>query len=605
MIIATAGHVDHGKTQLVKVLTGVDTDTLVEEKKRALTIDVGFAYLSLDNGENIGFIDVPGHNRFIRNAICGLAATDFVLLIVAADDGVMPQTVEHLSIIDLLKIKQGAIVISKTDCVSDEQLESVKQQVGVSVQNTVAALWPVFTVSSLSNKGIEALKYFLVKQDLTKTYRKGDVLAQGNFRMPVDRVFSIKGVGLVATGTIFAGQIRQGDNVTIVGSNKRLRVRGLHVQNIESEFGVQGQRCAINLAGSGLQNDLIKRGSWVTAGSVSDPVYRFDAEVCVLDTVTRPLKHWTPVHLHHAASESTARIAVLESRSIQPGASGLVQIVSDHPLGASFGDHFIIRDQSARFTLGGGHVIDIFPPRRGRAKPERIEVLRLMNDDDHGMVLQRLLNSSAKVVDLDRFAANRNLTQQVVSDLYQHLNILLIKSNCRNPDITRQSTDELQRKPEDDVRWRKVEKALNKEGIRAMSVSELADTVELPLKQVNSLLTRGIRRGRVIRLSVKLLITSQHLTSLRALIENLVHDSNNDCFGLSDFRKATGIGRNRSIEMLECLDNQGITIRIKNNRQLSPMAARRFDQLLKNHHPDNGKDRTLVGRPVFKTGGGR
>jgi len=601
MIVATAGHVDHGKTQLVKALTGVDTDTLAEEKKRGLTIELGFAYLPIEDAGNIGFIDVPGHNRFIRNAICGFAATDFVLLVVAADDGIMPQTEEHLSIIDLLKVKQGAIVISKTDCVSNERLEIIKQQVNSRLQHTVAAAWPVFPVSSVNNKGIDALKHFLVKQGLTKRPGEDDAPAPGNFRMPVDRVFSIKGVGQIVTGTIFASQIRQGDSVTIAGSNKRLRVRGLHVQNIESDYGEQGQRCAINLAGSEMQKGLIKRGSWVTADNVSDPVDRFDAEVRILDSATRPLKHWTPVHLHHAASESTARVAVLECSSLKPGATGLVQIVSDHPLGASFGDHFIIRDQSARFTLGGGHVIDIFPPRRGRAKPERIEVLRQMNDDNHEMVLQGLLDKNNEVVDLHQFAANRNLTQQAVSDFYQRL----IKSHRRNPDISGLSTDELQCKSEDDVLSQTLEKALNKEGIRAMSVSELAEVIELSTGQLTSLLTCGVRRGLVVQLSGKLFISVRHLTALKELIETLVYQNKDNRFSLTEFRDTTSLGRNRAIEMLECLDNQGITIRIENYRELSPMAARRFQQLLKSDHQSNGKDRTLVGRPVFKTGGGR
>ena len=612
MIVATAGHVDHGKTQLVKALTGVDTDTLDEEKKRGLTIDIGFAYLPLGNGENIGFIDVPGHSRFMRNAICGLAATDFVLFVVAADDGVMPQTEEHLAVIDLLKVERGAIAISKTDGVSIAQLEIVKQQVNHFVENTMAAEWPIFSVSSLSNEGIGVLRDYLVERGLVEKQGDEGIQVQDNFRMPIDRVFSLKGVGLIATGTIFAGKVQQGDTVTIAGSNKRLRVRGLKIQNSDAEFGMRGQRCAINLAGSELQKGSIKRGSWVTAEIVSDPVYRFDAEIRILDSVDRSLKHWTPVHLHHAASESTARVAVLESQAIRPSTSGLVQIVCDHPVGASFGDFFIIRDQSAKTTLGGGKVIDIFPPKRGRARPERIQFLKLSNCDDTETVLQNLIKNSPNGVDLNRFAGNRNLTPEAASDLVALLDMQVVSQGGSTAGYSRQFIDQLDNnsvsKPQlnlaEDDGWMKIEKALNKEGIRGMSIGELTEAVELSLKQLSSMLACGSYQGLVVKLSDKLFVLPQYLALLNDKLKFLVQQSDTDGFSIAAFRKATGVGRNRAIEILECFDNQGVTRRVDQHRVLLPVAERRFDQLFKNHQTE-GKDRTLVGRPVFKTGGGR
>lgn len=419
MIVATAGHVDHGKTQLVKSLTGIDTDTLAEEKKRGLSIDIGFAYLAVEGQPSIGFIDVPGHDRFIKNALCGLSSADFVLLVVAADDGPMPQTEEHLAIIDLLDIRKGAIVISKIDRVSADQIEVANFKIKQLVKNTLLSHWPTFQVSSISNSGVEELKSFLVQHRLTAVNSKPDIVFKTNFRLAVDRVFEKKGAGLIVTGTIFAGRVCLNDRVTISGSKIQLRVRGIHVQNNKAEFGIQGQRCAINLAGNNLRKDQIKRGDWVTSGLVANPVTRFDAEIQIINNSPRPLAHWTPVHLHQAASETTARIAVLENQSIKPGEKGLVQIVTDHSVGAFFGDYFIIRDQSAKATLGGGKVIDIFPPKRRRAHPDRIEWLKQLKQGEDQAVLKVLLSSCPTGVNLNQFARNRNLTEQAASTIFE------------------------------------------------------------------------------------------------------------------------------------------------------------------------------------------
>ena len=413
MIIATAGHVDHGKTLLVKALTGVDTDTLTEEKKRGLTIDIGFAYLPLSDLPSIGFIDVPGHERFIKNALCGLAAADFVLLLVAADDGLMPQTREHLAIIDLLGVRRGAIVISKVDSVPAKRVDAVRRELELLCAKTELESWPVFAVSAVSGEGVDALRDALqVKAEAEPGVGESALLEDGietNFRMPLDRAFDIKGAGLVVTGTVFSGSVSVGDTVSIAGSNLQLRVRGLRVHDAEQDSGHSGQRCAINLSGSGLRKARIRRGSWVTSPCVAPPITRFDAEIKVVNSALRPLRHWTPIHLHLGASETTARVAVLSGGAIAPGEEGLVQLVCDHAVGAAFGDRLIIRDQSARHTLGGGRVLDIFPPLRGRAHADRLVCLQQMRQGEPISALRSLLETSNSGVDMAHFIANRNL----------------------------------------------------------------------------------------------------------------------------------------------------------------------------------------------------
>ena len=642
MIVVTAGHVDHGKTQLVKAITGIDTDTLAEEKRRGLTIDIGFAYLPVEGHPSIGFIDVPGHDRFVKNALCGLSAADFVLLVIAADDGAMPQTEEHLSIIDLLNIRHGAIVFSKIDRVSVGRIDAVKTQIDTLSKNTTLENWPKYLVSSVSRQGIEELRNFLVQQVLTEDSKKVHYLTGSNFRMAIDRSFDKKGTGLVVTGTIFSGIVSIGDPVTIAGTGMRLRVRGLRIQNSESDCGQQGQRCAINLAGADLRKDQVKRGCWVTSETVAEPVDRFDAEIRIIKNSSKPLTHWTPVHLHHASSETTARVAVLEKKPIKPGQSGLVQIVSALPLGAAFGDYFIIRDQSARVTLGGGRVIDIFPPKRGRSRPERIARLKKLHQNDAQAALKALLVSCQAGVDLDQFVANRNLTAAISGEegmvvmyvgnrrigfskemLQTHCQSILQaleKCHQHSPDasgfsetgllrqtkfqfptsllkifldrLLHQSSIENNRggyslaknqtslSAEDKARWQAISKAMESAGNRGMSVTEVLMEIDLPLKDLNLFLSRISRSGLIVKLSASLYILPSCLTRIRKVIEQQTRKNGDQAFTVAEFRNVSGVGRNRCIEILECFDVKGITKRIGQGRQLLPTAADAFEKFL-------------------------
>jgi len=647
MIVATAGHVDHGKTQLVKALTGIDTDTLTEEKKRGLSIDIGFAYLPVTGQSSIGFIDVPGHERFIKNALCGLSAADFVLLLVAADDGPMPQTVEHLSIIDLLGIRNGAIVISKIDRVSAERIETVNSQVRQAVKNTALNCWPTFQVSSNSNSGIEELRSFLVQHGLTTADSKPELDLKANFRLAVDRVFEKKGAGLIVTGTIFAGIVNLDDLVTIAGSGAQLRVRGLRIQNSQSEFGIQGQRCAINLAGSNLRKDQIKRGDWVTSGRVAKPVSRFDAEIRIINNSPRPLAHWTPVHLHHAASGTTARIAVLEKQSIKPGEKGLVQIVSDHPVGAIFNDYFIIRDQSAKVTLGGGRVIDIFPPIRGRSRPERIEWLKCLNNGNTQDALNALITFCPAGVNLNQFSMNRNLSEQAALEVFKQQKMVVlifenqkigfsnetIKRHCDSillalkschlqaPERSSFTESELLKQTkfqfplyllkaflerlvkmpvinnssggfslanhkktfykEEEILWQAVNQAMISAGVRGMMINEIAMLINLSSKQFNLFISKLCSEKLLVKLSKGLYILPSCLAQLQKVVEQKIEKNNDQVFTITEFKVASGIGRNRCIEILECFDTKGITKRTDKGRKILPASTDVFDKLLK------------------------
>lgn len=368
MIVATAGHVDHGKTALVRALTGVDTDRLPEEKKRGLTIDLGFAYHPLDDGHVLGFVDVPGHERFVRNMLAGVGSIDLALVVVAADDGVMPQTREHTAILDLLGVTECIAVVSKVDMVDADRTDAVSEEIDALLSATGMRGAEIHQVSTLSGAGVEALAGVLRERALSLAARA----ANGRFRLCVDRAFMLKGAGLVVTGTVHAGVASTGERLVVSPSGYEARIRGIHAQDRPAETARAGERCALNLSGRDIESGAITRGDWIVDRALHAPTDRIDVRLDVLPEETRAVRHWTPVHAHLAASHSTARVAVLGAGSIAPGESGHVQIVLDHPLHALAGDRIVVRDQSATRTMGGGTVIDPFSPKRGRARPARL-----------------------------------------------------------------------------------------------------------------------------------------------------------------------------------------------------------------------------------------
>jgi len=368
MIIGTAGHIDHGKTSLVKALTGIDADRLKEEKARGITIDLGYAYTPVPGGGIMGFVDVPGHEKLIHNMLTGATGIDFVLLVIAADDGPMPQTREHLAILDVLGLDRGAVALTKIDRVSAECVAVTMGEIQSLLSGTGLAHSPVFPLSAITGEGVPALRAHLDQAALELPVRP----ASGHFRLAVDRSFTLTGTGTVVTGTVFSGEVRIGDRLLVSPSGAEVRVRGIHAQNQPSESGRAGQRCALNLAGAQFGKDDVRRGDWLLEVPIHAPVQRFDARCRLLAAEQKALRHWTPVHLHVGASDVSARVAVLEGEAIEPGGAALIQIVADKPVCVLNGDRFILRDQSATRTLGGGRVLDPFPPAKNRRAPARI-----------------------------------------------------------------------------------------------------------------------------------------------------------------------------------------------------------------------------------------
>ncbi|WP_275222510.1 selenocysteine-specific translation elongation factor [Citrobacter freundii] len=389
MIIATAGHVDHGKTTLLQAITGVNADRLPEEKKRGMTIDLGYAYWPQPDGRILGFIDVPGHEKFLSNMLAGVGGIDHALLVVACDDGVMAQTREHLQILQLTGNPQITVALTKADRVDEARIEEVRAEIQAALGNYGFAESVLFVTAASEGRGIEELREHLLQ--LTSREHARD----HSFRLAIDRAFTVKGAGLVVTGTALSGEVNVGDTLWLTGVNKPMRVRSLHAQNQATDRAQAGQRIALNIAGDA-QKEELNRGDWLLADA---PPEAFTRVIVSLEHAA-PLMQWQPLHIHHAASHVTGRISLLEGT--------LAELVFDTPLWLADNDRLVLRDISARTTLAGARVVTLNPPRRGKRKPEYLQWLSaLENAQSDGDALALHLTRGA--VNIPDFAWARQL----------------------------------------------------------------------------------------------------------------------------------------------------------------------------------------------------
>jgi selenocysteine-specific elongation factor len=400
MIIGTAGHIDHGKTTLVRALTGVDTDRLKEEKERGISIELGYAYTPLGDGDDIlGFVDVPGHERLVHTMAAGACGIDFALLVIAADDGVMPQTREHVSILQLFGVTRGAVALTKVDRVDEARILDVEAEITAFLSNTAFRDAPIFRVDATAEvnsltsidaaptPAVSALRDHLERVARDVGFRGGrapGIPPAGDrpnrdtrlFRLAIDRVFTLAGHGTVVAGTVFSGSVRVGDEVVIFPAGTPVRVRSIHSQNRPAEVGNTGERCALNV--TGIEKNAVKRGDWLADSRALSPTTRIDVRVELLPDTNTVLKAWAPVHFHHGAAHTTAHLVPLNGSTITQGEQRYAQVVFETPVCALPGDRFIIRDAGATHTIGGGVVLDPFTQSRKRRSAERLSYLRAL-----------------------------------------------------------------------------------------------------------------------------------------------------------------------------------------------------------------------------------
>src|SRR3984957_8246703 len=380
IVIGTAGDIDHGKTALVKALTGIDADRLAEEKRRGITIDLGFAHMELAgrDGENLrlAFVDVPGHERFVRNMLAGAGGIDFVLLVIAADESIKPQTREHFEILQLLDVQTGITVLTKSDAVDAETLDVVRLEVEEFLRGTFleSPRSPIVAVSSLSGAGLDDLKRAIIEKAASVGARDSQALA----RLPIDRVFTMKGFGTVVTGTLIAGTIRMEDELEVFPTGRRVRVRGVQVHGQSAETAVAGQRTALNLAGA--TTEELARGMMLAPAAVFQATSRVDVELSLLPSA-RPLKDRTRVHFHSYTSETIPSVVLYSQKQVGPGESAFAQLRLSEPTLLLPGDRFIIRQFSPVITSGGGVVVENATPKRVKNAAEYAHLLKTMGEE--------------------------------------------------------------------------------------------------------------------------------------------------------------------------------------------------------------------------------
>ena len=638
LAIATAGHVDHGKTSLVRHLTGTDTDTLAEEKARGLTINTGFAYRRFSaapavaepaqtSGQDytLGFVDVPGHHDFINNMLAGVSSVGAALLVIAADDGIMPQTREHLAIIDLLGIRVGAVAISKVDRCNPQDLATLKAEIMALLEGTGLDGAPLFEIDNLSGAGISKLASHL--ESLALTSHTAESTLQQHPRFLVDRAFAAKGFGTIVTGTTLAGPIELGSELQHTGSGKSAKVRGIRLDHETLSILKSGQRGALNIT---LDHGELSRGD--TLGSDVQRVFRFDAELRLLPAVNaKPpaLKPGVNYHLYLGASHRLVQLRRLSE--------DFVQFSIDKPLSCHWGDRFVLRDPQGRYTLGGGRVISVDIPRRGRASPERLAQLRAETHTAEA-ALTALLKLPGPGVELTSFARARNLTPKALAELValqqasaarplllplaegkQQLIALaqaqsyeasllealanfhsqqpsasgcdqtLLQRSCEAPNLLHPALlDALAAKGKvvmNGSLWAlasfrqtksrereefeaKILPLLLRGGLTPPRTREIVEATGIPLKGLERLLQQCAREGAVVWVADNRCYLPQTLTQLAEQAQTLADSKNGDGFSVIEFRDATGMGRNLCIEVLEHFDACGFTQRRDNVRVL-------------------------------------
>ena len=668
MIVGTAGHIDHGKTALVRALTGVDADRLPEEKARGITLDLGFAYWPRPDGQIIGFIDVPGHEKLVHNMLAGATGIDLVLLVVAADDGIMPQTREHLAILDLLGLSRGIVVLTKSDLVDDDRLLEVAAEITAALAGTCLAGAEILPVSAVTGAGIGALAERLDGLCKTMTRRAVD----GRFRLAADRSFTLVGTGTVVTGTVLSGRVAIGDAVVISPTGLEARVRSLHVQNRAAEQGGAGERCALALTGADITKEAVRRGDIVLDPSLHAPTSRIDARLRVLKSEAKSVGQWMPMRFHHGASDVAARLVVLREEPLAPGETELVQIVLESPIAAAAGDRFIVRDTSASRTIGGGVLIDLRAPERKRRTPERRAELLALDAADPGAALLAMLDGPRGFVDLDAFFRDRAAAADAARHAIERQDLVVLAAGhqsiamCRQtwqrfsdaaiatldayhaerPDLQGMGQEKLRlslhprlptvlfaaavqrlvadgavvldrawlRRPQHEVRmtpeeeriWSRAQPLLGDlHRFRPPRVRDVAHEFGIDEKIVRRVFRLAARRGEVDEIALDHFFLADTVAEMAEIAMDIGHSAEAGRFNAAEFRDRLDNGRKVAIQILEYFDRQGFTMRRGDWRRINPNRTSMFVRRAELAPAQIGGDTSPVGRPDFKSGKGR
>jgi len=628
VIVGTAGHIDHGKTSLVKALTGIDADRLEEEKRRGITIDIGFAHLELPASDGspirLGFVDVPGHERFVRNMLAGVGGIDLVLLVIAADEGIKPQTREHFDICRLLAIRRGITVLTKSDAVDAETLEVVRLEVEDFVRGSFLdttldpAPSPIVAVSSLTGAGLDELKSALAKVASEVASKNSAALA----RLPIDRVFTMKGFGTVVTGTLVAGTIRKEEELEVFPAGKRVRVRGVQVHGAPAEVAVAGQRTALNLAG--LSTEDLARGMTLATADTFRSTSRVDALLSLLPSA-KPFKDGARVHFHAYTSETIAEARLYGTKQLKPGYEAYAQLRFAVPMLLLPGDRFIVRQFSPVVTIGGGLVLDASPATRKQRAEDATAFLNTMRHGSPEQVLAaRVARRGAIGLRLDDVPGEMNIRREETSKLAAKAGLLdcdqvlvapaayaeakadvlqaVRKFHGANPLVAGMSKEELRdrvnlgpevfysvlgklaeekklevagelvhlpgrgvlMKDEETESKKIIEQAFASAGLKVPSLKEVLAGLKVDKIRAQKIVTLLLRDKILIKISEELVFHQSALMDLRHKIAALKNTAPK--IDVARFKELTGVSRKYAIPLLEYLDRERVTRRVGDER---------------------------------------
>ena len=630
LILGTAGHIDHGKTSLVKALTGTNTDRLKEEKERGITIELGFAHLELPGDLQFGIVDVPGHERFVRAMVAGVGGMDLVMLVIAADEGVMPQTREHLEICQLLGVKRGLVALTKCDMVDEEWLQMVTEEVGDYLAGSFLEEAAIIPVSSKTNQGIDELKSalgLLANEIQEKS-------ADGSFRLPVDRVFTVPGFGAVVTGTLLSGEIATGEEVEVLPSGLTSRVRSVQSHGQKAESGLAGQRLAVNMQGA--DHNQLSRGDVIVPRGVFRATRTVDARIDYLSSAPRELKHRATLRLHSATYEVSAQVILLDRDTLAPGDSAFVQLRLKTPVLLLPGDNFIVRSYSPQITVGGGAVIDPAPPRRRRRSAQALELLQALDQgEDADKLLLLTQESLLSGLTLEELVIRSGLSEKKIEaplagqlskglivqavrkpriflaqEAFESLKTLLVsgleKYLQANPLKEGIGKEELKAQipKRSDVRFfesllgslekekkiivdrdlikipghrasaavdqaavlAKLEEALQQADIEPPSIKVLGELVRCNEKAVLEHLILLHRENRAVKITADLFYAPQPLQTIQEKVVAFLKE--NEEITPPQFRELTGLSRKYMIPLLGYFDQEKVTLRIGDKRVL-------------------------------------
>jgi selenocysteine-specific elongation factor len=626
VIVGTAGHIDHGKTALVKALTGIDADRLEEEKRRGITIDIGFAHLELPipDGDvlRLGFVDVPGHERFVRNMLAGIGGIDLVLLVIAADESIKPQTREHFDICRLLSVQRGITVLTKSDLVDPGTLEVVRLEVEDFLRGSFLDTWtaPIIAVSSLTGAGIENLKETLVKVAAEIPARDSRSLA----RLPIDRVFTMKGFGTVVTGTLISGAVRKEDELEVFPQAQRVRVRSVQVHGRSADQATAGQRTALNLAG--VTTEQLSRGMTLAAPGAFRVTAALDVELSLLPSA-KPLKERARVHFHSYTSETIARVVLYGKKQLAPGETAFAQVRLARPTLLLPGDRFIIRQFSPVVTIGGGVAVENAPPRKLQNNLAHVDFLKQLATRSHadalrariadadtgglsiaeavartGWTPQKVIETTATIPEISRIS-DYLILNTALNQIQGELVSTLDRFHTQNPLVAGMSKEELRgqipnvphevfarvvedavqagkvdsfgelvrlpgrgvvMKDEESESKRIIEDAFASAGLKVPAMKDVLSGLKVDKARAQKIVTLLLRDKVLVKISDDLLFHKDALAGLRKrLVEEKVRSPQMD---VARFKDLTGVTRKYAIPLLEYLDREHVTRRVGDER---------------------------------------